>query len=107
VRRLYAGPIKDLTFEQPVRIAAVRLLYTAPPPPDFKVQVDAVMDQGTQSLVPEGFTNPKGAWHQWMLLSTVPTRPAVPAKGLHVTPEKKSLQAMEVWVVAEAAPATR
>ncbi len=101
VKQFYSGAVKDLTFDHPISIAAVRLLYTAPPAADFKFVVDAMTESGVKSLVPPDFKNPTGAWNKWQLFSTVPNVQPIVARGLHVQKNPASLQAMEVWIVAE------
>lgn len=97
VKRYYAGEVKDLSFDKPLPIAAVRLFYTSPPPKDFQFLVEA----DGKSLVPSDFKNPTGAWNIWQLFAVVPNQPAIVARTLKVKPLKGSLQRMEVWVVDE------
>ncbi len=99
VHRIYTGPLKDLVWDKPVRIAGVRIRQFGPGTPGFVFQLDTITPEGkVLSLTPGGGSPLKAVWGGWNLYSVIPDRPAIPVKELHVTPGK-DLNEMEVWAV--------
>lgn len=99
VKRIYAGPIKDLTWDKPVSLAAVRILQFGGVEPGFEMHLDAQAADGkTQSLIPPGQGKLPDAWGAWRLYDLIPNHPAIVATGLKASPGK-SLHGMEVWVL--------
>ncbi|HEV7298245.1 MAG TPA: polysaccharide deacetylase family protein [Tepidisphaeraceae bacterium] len=100
VKRIYTGEIKDLTWDKPVSIAAVRLMQTGPVMENFELQIDAAHEGKSVSIIEDDQRKLSRAWGRWLLFSTVPNRDGVPATSLHVSPNK-ALKTMEVWAVEE------
>jgi Polysaccharide deacetylase len=101
VKRIYAGAIKDMAWDRPIRLAAVRLLQNAPPAKGFELQIDAVTPDGQiQSLLKPEERHLRDSWGTWLLYSTVPNQPAVSTRELRFQSDK-ALEKMEIWVVEE------
>jgi hypothetical protein len=102
VRRIYAGPLKDLTWDKPESLAAVRILQFGGVGAGFEFHLDAqTADNQVQSLIPPGQSRLSDAWGSWRLFDLIPNHPAIMARGIKVSPNK-SLSRMEVWALAPA-----
>ena len=99
LKKIYSGPLKDLSWDEPVKIAGVRLLQSGPIAKDYGFKMDAEAPDGTTvSLVPDG-AKIADAWGRWLLFPTIPDREAVSARALKVAPDP-NLKQIEVWVLA-------
>lgn len=99
VRRIYAGEVKNLTWDKPVSIAGVRINRTDHLPDDFQLKIEALTPQGqTESIGHADRVTLDKAWGN-QLYPVLPDRPAVLAKELRITPDP-GLSQMEVWAVA-------
>ncbi len=82
VKRIDAGPIKDLAWEKPVSLAAVRVLQFGGVEAGFELRLDAQTADGkVESLVPPGQGKLADAWGTWRLYDVIPNRPAVVRRG--------------------------
>lgn len=101
LRRVYEGPVKDVTFEKPIQLAGVRVRQGSPPTGKFEFQVTAVGPGGesTQLVPPAGETLGR-RWGTWLLLDVLPGKPAIEATRV-IVPRDSALNAMEVWAVTE------
>ena len=99
LKKIYSGPVKDLSWDEPVKIAGVRLLQSGPiaAEPIFKLDIEAP-DGKTKSLLPAD-AKIADAWGRWLLFPTIPDRAAMAARALKVLPDQ-NLRQMEVWVLA-------
>ncbi len=99
LKQVYSGPVKDLKWDEPVKIAGVRLMLSSPVAADsvFKMEIETPTGL-TESLLSEGATIDK-AWGRWLLFPTIPDREAIAARALRVSPDP-NLRQMEVWVLA-------
>ena len=99
LKRVYAGEIKTVKWDKPVKIAGVRIRQAGSGSPDFVLKIDATKTDGqTESLLREGETKLKSAWGNWNLYPVVPDRAAVEATELQVSPHR-DLKEMEVWAI--------
>lgn len=100
VKRIYAGPVKELTWDNPVQIAAIRLQQSGPiNDSNYRLKVDAqTKPEETKSLLPEPEVALEKFWGKWLLYGPVPNAAPIAASKLTVTPHKV-LTAMEVWAV--------
>ena len=99
LKQIYSGPVTDLKWDAPVKIAGVRLLQSAPMAENYNFKLEIETPDGTtESLVPDG-AKLEGAWGTWRLFPTIPDRAAPAARALSVAPDP-NLRQMEVWVLA-------
>ena len=100
LKQIYSGPVVDLSWDEPVKIAGVRLLQSGPVAKDYGFKMEAETPDGNSvSLVPDG-AKIADAWGRWLLFPTIPDREAVSARALKVAPDP-NLRQMEVWVLAQ------
>jgi hypothetical protein len=100
VRRVYAGEVKNVSWEKPVAITGVRFRQSGPVAKEYILNLEAVTPEGRiESLVPEDKAKIAPAWGSWLLFPTIPDRAAPLAKELRVTPDN-NLKEMEVWALA-------
>ena len=103
VKRIYSGEVKDIHWDTPIALAAVRLMQKSDPSvKNFSLQLNAVTPDGkTKSLVtPEEAKLPVGASMRWLVYCTIPNEPAVSTTDLHISKDK-CLGKMEVWAIAD------
>ena len=99
LKKIYDGPIKDLSWDEPVQVAGVRLRQSGPVAKDYSFKMDAETPDGkTVSIVPDN-AKIADAWGRWLLFPTIPDRDAVSARALKVAPDP-NLRQMEVWALA-------
>lgn len=106
IKRIYEGPVTNVTLSAATPIAGVRLQQAGKPVGD-RIDITLVRPDGsTVALIPEGKRTIKPAWGIWLLYPTVPDGPAVVAKEVVVAGDP-SLKSMEIWAVDEhGAPST-
>ena len=96
LKRIYSGPVGDLKWDEPVKVAGVRLLQSGPVAADYDFKMEIETPDGqSASLLPDGAKIAE-AWGRWLLFPTVPDREAPAARALKVMPDR-SLRTMEVW----------
>lgn len=94
LKRIYQGPVKDLSFDTPQKIAGVRVYELGEPPVDFELAILLTTPQGdAQDFVRTKLAPATGMWR---LYSSVPDRPAPAARSLSITAHP-TLKAMDVW----------
>ena len=100
LKKIYSGPVVNLSWDEPVKIAGVRLLQSGPVAAGYVFKMDAETPDGqTVSVVPDG-AKIENAWGRWLLFPTIPDRDAISARALKVAPDP-NLRQMEVWVLAQ------
>lgn len=100
-RLVYEGPVQNVVLDRPLAIAAVRLMQAGEAAP---LRVELVAPDGTaEPLVSGERARVKPQWGTWLLLPTVPDRPAVVAKAIRAAADP-ALGRMEVWAIADATP---
>lgn len=99
LKKIYSGTVKDLNWDEPVKIAGVRLMQSGPVAANIVFKLDIEMPNGqTQSLLPEN-TKLSDVWGRWLLFPIIPDRKAISARALKISPDP-NLRQMEVWVLA-------
>lgn len=99
LKKIYSGPLKDLSWENPVKIAGVRLLQSRPVAANLAFKLDIeTLDGQSESLLPTG-AKLSDVWGRWLLFPTIPDREASAARALKVAPDP-NLRQMEVWALA-------
>jgi hypothetical protein len=97
MRRVYAGEVKNLTWDKPVAIAGVRFLHEGKQA-QGPVSVEVVEPNGqVNNIVSMDLPTLQKTFGR-VLNTILPERPAIPAKELKVTPDN-SLKEMEVWAI--------
>jgi peptidoglycan/xylan/chitin deacetylase (PgdA/CDA1 family) len=94
LERLYTGPVRELHFPGPVRVAGVRLLQRGETRPDFRLSL-ALTTSGHPQILAD--TPLKPAWGVWLLYPLLPNAKATTATGIVPTTDP-ALTTMEVWV---------
>ena len=98
LKLVYQGPVKNVTFDSPQSLAAVRLMQVGETSP---LKIEWVSPDGkTESLVAGEKARVKPQWGVWLLFPTIPDRPSVLAREVRVAPDR-ALQAMEIWAEAD------
>jgi len=97
LERIYSGPVKDIQFPRPVRVAGVRVLQRGETKPDFRLKLALTTAKGPQTLVDAPL---KPNWGVWLLYPLVPNAPAVLASGITVGSADSALTDLEIWGVA-------
>ena len=99
LKKIYDGPIMDLSWDEPVKIAGVRLRQSAPLAADYVFKMEVETPNGRMVSIAPDDAKIENAWGRWLLFPTIPDRDAVNARALKVAPDP-SLKQMEVWVLA-------
>jgi hypothetical protein len=98
LKRIYVGPVQNVTLAKPARIAGIRVLQRGEPKPGFHLQIGLITPQGhTEPFLD---TPPGTNWGAWLLYPIAPHRPAISAQGIQINSDPVLLQ-MEVWAIAE------
>jgi hypothetical protein len=98
VKLAYQGPVKNVTLDPPLAVAAVRLMQEGGAAP---LRIELVKPDGkAEPLVSGEGARVKPQWGCWLLFPTVPDRPSVVSKQVRVAPDP-ALKRMEVWVLAD------
>jgi hypothetical protein len=101
VKMVHQGPVEDLKFDQPVKLAAVRLLQGGPVADGFQLRITAIGPGGEAvEIVPEDKQTLSRAWGKWQLYGPVPLADAIAVQELKLTRDR-NLQEMEIWAVDE------
>ncbi|HEY1067262.1 MAG TPA: polysaccharide deacetylase family protein [Pirellulales bacterium] len=98
VERIYEGPVKDLKFEKPIRLAGVRLRQNGGLSGEKKVKIAARSLDGAESVLVDEATPDN--WGAWLLYPTIPDRPAPLVSEVKISPDK-ALQRCEIWAIKE------
>lgn len=93
---VYSGPVRELRFPRPVRVAGVRLLQRGETRPEFRLSLALTTSGASQTLVDAPL---KPAWGVWLLYALLPNASTTLATGLVPTTDP-ALTTMEVWVQA-------
>ena len=96
IKRIYEGPVKDVTLEAPAHIAGIRVLQFGEMQADYKLNIGLVTPEG--KTVPFVSTALKSDWGTWLLYPTVPNHPAPMVKGITIN-SAQGLLKMEIWAV--------
>ena len=100
---VHAGPFKEkISFEKPVRLAAVRILQKGDPGADFVPEITWVAKDGTTGKVPVEnilrWVPTKSRWGNWLLFPVVPDQPAPEIVELNFKPSP-AFKKVEVWTI--------
>lgn len=93
---------EKIIFENPVRLAAVRILQKGDPGADFVPEITWVAKDGTTGRVPVEnilrWVPTKSRWGNWILFPVVPDGPAPEIVELNLKPSP-AFKRVEVWAV--------
>lgn len=100
VELAYQGPVRDVSLDPPRAVAGVRLMQSGDASP---LRIELLKPDGSaEPLVSGERARVKPQWGSWLLLPTVPDRPAVVAREVRVATDP-ALKRMEIWAVADGA----
>lgn len=99
LKRVYQGPVTNVKFPTPVKVAGVRLQQAGNVLQEMKITLVAPNGM-SEELVSAEQAVVKQNWGVWLLYPTVPDRPAVVASEVIVAPDT-ALKEMEIWALAE------
>lgn len=93
---------EKLTFAEPVRLAAVRILQKGDPGPGFVPEINWLAKDGTAGRIPVEnilrWVPTKSRWGNWLLFPVVPDQPAPEVVELNFKPSP-CFKRIEVWTI--------
>ena len=98
---VHDGPFQEkISFDKPVRLAAVRILQKGDPGAGFVPEITWVAKDGTNGRVPVEnvlrWVPTKSRWGNWLLFPVVPDQPAPEIVELNIKPSP-AFQKLELW----------
>lgn len=97
LERIYSGPVKDIRFPKPVRVAGVRVLQRGETKPNYRLKLALTTAAGERSLADAPL---KPNWGVWLLYPLLPNAPAALASGITAVGSDPAVTALEVWTMA-------
>lgn len=98
VRRIYDGEVKNLSWDKPVAIAAVRIKRSGAISPGYELKIRAATPAGETQIGAASRAELEKVWG-YQMFATLPDRAAISTKELRVAGDA-GLSRMEVWAVA-------
>lgn len=99
LKRVYQGPVANVKFPVPAKIAGVRIQQAGRLMENLKITL-VTPTGSTDELVPADQAAVKQNWGVWLLYPTLPDRPAVLAREVMVTSDP-ALKEMEIWAATD------
>ncbi len=97
LKRVYSGPVSEVTLDAPQEIAGVRLHQMGEAPAEFSF--DVILEHPDASTEVLASATPGAGWGVWHVFDALPGKDAVLASKVRLSATHESFEALEVWAI--------